>query len=598
MTEDTTSGKTLQQKIDDYARLTAKKAHDICRRHNVPTEVADAMAADAVDMVHGDYQGLRATTEQMGVLSAQVQQRSWERTCNAALGFIAKYYREIHNSSNTTPLIASVDGVITCEICARRGVEVDERVAATARNRYRIYATLIIGENTDATADELLTMLPAELPDANKERLLQMALADQQTRIRLDNQAQQKRAAKKQAKPAAGTLFGGDSSSKITYFQNIAYEIGKGLLTTDDSNGKDLRPLAYSIEQQRNASTEVLNNPNATDKDKARARQYITNTNFVSQVFNGIAVIPQQLAPDSAATDRISFELTPHEYAKLCTGQEHPAQSTILGVLRATAWLGTQYTTFTEHAGKWRTEYDKDGKIVYDDQGKPRKVYVDREIKTTFQPVIAQFKTEYEDGVLAEDATRVRISINSIIANGRSGEFYEAPNATGRKERLRIKMPTTATMTLAQYYQPKSDEARRLRDIVISKEHQREDTLLAAVFDYDGRRAVFQQQAAEAQAVADAIARDTGATDEQKQAAKKSAADALYKAKYYITNHMGSDVQRLRQMLYELQQSGLLKWFAYDAHAGSAKKYGGVYKWLTTDRYERQRKQQRGRLLR
>ena len=109
-----------------------------------------------------------------------------------------------------------------------------------------------------------------------------------------------------------------------------------------------------------------------------------------------------------------------------------------------------------------------------------------------------------------------------------------------------------------------------------------EETLLAKVFDYEARQTEYDKAAAEVRSKADAVNANPQATDTDKEAAAAMAKKAADKAKYYITNHMGNDVDALRNMFEKALRDGLIKYYdrTEAAHKTNTKKYGSNYVWV------------------
>lgn len=581
--QNSTAAEIMAAKIEDYAMQTAQKARAICKRNHVPQDAADVFAADAVDILHARFDGLRATTEQMRVITEAVPQRSWDRTENAALCFIGQYYAQIPQALDGDELILGDDflhAVVVYEVSTRSApnfvLVCDEEAKKTeARQLYYTYALLSLAENTDATEEELLTIPQPDGADIPRDRVARMVRGGLDFRRQREaiRQRREERAARSgvathaaaaerysiptsrkptTAKPADGT---------IVQYQNMAYMIGKGVQTADAGGSESVakyRPLWQGIAEQRAAWEALIKNPNAADKDKARAADLLATTYAVQQVIDGIQLLPQLKSPDSATTQYSEYVLTPHEYTCILTGQPNPNQEQVYAALRGTAWLSTQRTTIEEHTIKKVTERDSSGVIIRDENGKPKRKDVVRTIVTNFQPVVVSFRSEYENNVPIEDATRVILGLHNVVRFGRSADTI--PVGDGKKTE-RIQKPTARALQLQQFYAFASESERIFRNLILSKEHQREADMLRVIFNYDKKETEARQRATEAREAADELARNPEATPEQKQQAEDAAAAAQQTAKYCISNNRSRDVQKLKAMFDKAMQCGLLKWY-------------------------------------
>lgn len=614
MIEQVTAAVSMRQKLNKFTEQTAKKINAICRRNHTPQDVTAAFIADAIDMLHGDYRGLSATTEQMRIFTAAIPRESWDKTENAALCFIAQYYSEIVSIMDGNPLIAapSYHCVQYMEAAARRAVPVGELISemgskpqpnldaillTEARQQYYAYAILTIGEHTNATKDELATIEPhgVEVPQARRINLIESALDFQRQRARIKEAAAERRAAKKRERFEAGevlpSLF--DGSKTIALYQTTLNMVAKGIQTadaTEDGRAKMLRPLREAIAEQRKAAEVILNadiNEDATESEqkmlelqKKKAEQLLSTTTAVWQAIDAIQVIPQTRQPDGSGDTWTRYDMTPHELARIGTGAEHPNPEIITACMRAFAWLSTQRMQVFENIYRYVTERDENGVIKRDEKGKPIKKYVKRTICTDFQPLTIEFRSESENNVLIEDATRVRLHIHDIIQKGRSAEDYIDGN-DGRKKYFKIAPPTKHVLQLQQFYSFKSDEERTFRTIIFAKPNLAEDKFLSAVFDYKGKQAQYDKAAREAIKAAEEIQADANKTEEEKDNAKKAAEQAEYKAKYYITNHMGDDVNSLKAMFVKAKDCGIITYYSRDEAKAvkSKKKYGSGFVW-------------------
>lgn len=611
MTDYELNAATLQRKIDELVAQAAQKIATLCRRYIVRVDAADALTADVTDMLHAHYKGLHATTEQMREVVGKITQRTWDRTDNIPLLFIVKYYGEVVQHLSGKPVSGELflHSVVYCEIARRLNTttaELLQSMGATpaddmedeAQRLYYTYAVLTIGERTNATPDELRTLQPhCDIPDAKRQKIIAQALDFQAQRQRMEAAAAAAAARRKQkhedelitwqqdtANHADRTpkLFDGEKT--IAIHQSIANMLSGGVQTADkDSDAgrpTPLRPLRIGVKEQRRAAEAIVNNPAAPEERKKQAAQFLVTITGVWQALDGMQVITQTMQPDESGGTYSRYDMTPYQLARICTGQDEPNNEQQLNCMRAFAWLSTQRMQVWETTEKRITEKDADGKPIRGEDGKTKKKVVQRNICTDFQPLIIEFRAEFQEKVLIEEATRIRLYVHDIIRNGRSGEYY-IDRSGGHAERLFIRQPVAHVLPLSQFYDAQSDEEKVFRNIVLSKAHLREDKLLAAVFDYDGRQAEYNARAAEAQRIADTLNNSPDATEQQKQAAQKAAQQERIAAKYNITNHMGRDVERLKTMFQKALNCGLISWYNRDdaLTTKSNGKYGSGYKW-------------------
>lgn len=584
--------------VEDFIQQTADKIQRICRRNHVPQDVTEAFITDVTGLLHIEYKGLCATTEQMRILTASVKQKSWDKTENAAPCIIAKIYEDVTQVLDGSLKFGApyLHSVSICELAKRQNKTIadviastggtlpagaEEKIKAEAQRLYYSYAILIIGERTDATAAELLALIPDDVQIKYKReeyhrKLIEVALTNQQQRKRIEERKAQKRATPAVSTPA---LFNGEST--IHQYQTITNMLSGGIQTADtDEYGraKIMRPLRQGIEEQRAAAASVIESKDATKEQKRKAAQFLATTTAMWQVLDGIQVIPQKLPQTRSGDTYTRYDMTPHQLAVICTGQEHPNTETVTNCMRGFAWLRTQSMQVWETIVKRITLKDENGKVLRDENGKPQNKFVERQICTNFQPVIVEFRSEYENNVMIEDATRVRLLIHDII---RTGHSNTEDVQVDKNEKL--KAPAMHVLQLKQFYDFKSEEEKILRTILINQPKLAEDKLLAALFDYTGRQAQYDRAADAAKKAAAALEADDTATDEQKRTAQDAAKKADYKAKYYITNHMGDDVKRLQEMLDKAKGTGIItEWRRTKAKAVRANsKYGSgyVYTW-------------------
>lgn len=616
---------TLAEKVQAYADYTEKKARSICKRNHVPQDVCDVFILDAVDMLRAQYRGLRATTEQMRLLTACVPHRSWGRTENAALCFTAKYYADIVEHVDGTPIMGYGfgDAVVLCELLKRQPAAVgavavddddtdtddddtDDGINNDAQRFYYMCAILIAAEHCDATEAELNGMQPYggnTMTDEQRSRAVAMGLNFMQQRKQMQA-ARAQRTTRRGAADDTADMFSPERGTKkqpatyannktIMQYQNFAYMAGNGTQTADnlpDGRSGTMRPIWQGIEEQRRLSLAVINDATASDEDKRRAAELVADTYAVAQVIDGMQLLPQYMKPISGNTEYSGYITTPREFYRIATGIENPNSEQLLHFLRAIAWVDTQRLSVAENSEKLVTERDSSGVVIRDEYGKPKRKKVQRTIVTNFRPLNVTFRTEYEDSVPLQNATQLFLNLHNIVKDGRSGKYIEQDG-----KRLYLTAPRQNFMQVEQYYQFTTEEERIFRAIILSKPKQAEDTLLAAVFNYPKRQAEVDRRAAEARAKADELEHDATATAEQKSQAAAEAAAAEKQARYYITNHMGADVERLAGMFEKARKCGLITYFCRRSASGvtyKQNKYGRgfVWEWERSDNGNKQKR--------
>lgn len=583
---------SLAAKVQTYAAQLISKAQNICRHNGVAPDVCDVFIADMLDMLRAKYCGLRATTEQMRALAERVPQRSWDRTEQAPLGFVARYYADIAQRVASGAQLSGyvfTDAVIMHETAKRAPAVVfpgydEDRAQREAQQLYYAYAVLSIGEWCDVTADELrqITEQGANLNSDKQARLIDEALRAQAWRKQRQQAAQTRTASipaeqtgdifpPEKAKYERKTPIKLQPQTTIRQFQNIAFMIGSGIQTAvalPDGRGGIMQPLWQVVEKQKQAALVLIADDKADKNEQQRATQILTDTYAVTQVLDGLQVLPQIIPPDSGSTTRMTWDMSAYEYARTILGIEKPKAEQVTATLRATAFLSRQVIEVEEKYNTRAVAKDNSGAVVLTKGGKPKRIKEERTRKTILQPVVVEFCTEYKNKVLIEEATRIRIEVHRLFIDGRSADYF----IDGKKQQY-ITTPRRNYLTIGQYYDFATESERIFRNIVVSKAHQAEDALLAVIFNYPQRQAEADARAAEAHAVAEqtkvaaeAVAGNPTATPEQIAEAKRQATEADAEArraaklaKYHITNHKHEDLQRLKSMFAKATCNGLIK---------------------------------------
>lgn len=596
---------SLAAKAQAYAKQTAAKAYNICKRNHVPQDVAEVFILDAIDILRAQFRGLRATTEQMQMLTAAVQQRSWDKTENALLCFMAQYYAQIAaaiRGREKALSAAFVNAVIVYEVATRTApdylIACDTAEQWTEAQRlYYAYAVLIAAEWCNATEAELRGIEPyggITIEDKATARAIT-------TGLDMQKQRQQMQAAKQKPpkQEDSGTLYNCGTlliepynsdkqqdtpdipqprEKTIYQYQNLAYMIGNGLQTADDTPGGKLRPLWQSLAEQQQAAKKIMEDDTATDEDKARAAVLAADTYAVSQAMDFIQVLPQVEKPISGNTRYSGYMTTPREAYRIATGIENPNSEQIRHFLRGLAFIDTQRISVAEETQKKVVKRDDSGAIMRDENGRIQREWKKRTIVTDFRPVVVTFRTEYEDNAPIEKATRLYLDISNLLKDGRSSKYIQQDG-----KRVEIIKTRQNYMKIGQYYNFTAEDERIFRSIILSKPQQAEDTMLSAVFNYPKRQAEADRKAAEAQKIADAMQSNPKATDDEKQQTQAAADAAKEYARYCITNDMGRDYNRLAGMFEKAQDCGLIT--AYNRRTAATggvrkqNKYGRGYVW-------------------
>lgn len=587
---------SLATKMRAFAEQTAAKAYNICKRNHVPQDVYEAFILDAIDIMRAQYRGLRATTEQMQILTDCVKHSSWGRTENAALCFIAKYYDDIAkhiNGALPVGYIGFINAVVICEVSKRVrddmivhfDTSVMNEMRTEAQRLYYTYAVLIAAEFCDATEDELRGIEPhgVTLTEQQKPRAIAAGLYFQMQRQRKASARSTRTAMRGDSPEMGGEDTGGlfdtpktlpqllPADKTILHYQNFAYMQSNGMQTADnlpDNRSGKMRPIWQGIAEQRRQALAIMDDAQATDAEKVRAAELAADTYAVAQVMDAIQILPQLIKPISGSNEYSEYITTPREFYRIATGIDSPNNEQILRFLKALAWVDTQRISVAEMTEKTITERDSSGVIVMGEDGKPKRRKVQRSIVTNFRPVVVTFRTEYEDKVPIAEATRLNIMLHKIVKDGRSGEFVERDG-----KRMYIVAPAQHYMKIEQYYQFTTEEERTFRAIIQSKGQQAEDALLSAVFNYPQRQAEADARAADARRIADELQRNPEATDAQKQQAQADAAAAQDNARYLKSKNMGRDYDKLAGMFEKAQNCGLISYYTRRAAAA-----GGVYK--------------------
>lgn len=203
MQEPTNIPQTLQVKIAEFTAAYTPKVVAMMKRHKVSKEATAALLEDMRDLMHGQYNGLHATAQDMREISEKISRRAADMTGNIALALVAYFYTQsIALCDGGTMCRLFVDAVPMCEAARIGGWQADERTRQEANLLLLEYCILCAAEHCDATADELADItpmgdVPAKLYDkAAHARIIAIALDNQQQRRAIEAATEQRKYSK------------------------------------------------------------------------------------------------------------------------------------------------------------------------------------------------------------------------------------------------------------------------------------------------------------------------------------------------------------------------------------------------------------------
>lgn len=580
---------TLQPKVAVYATTTAKKTADICKRNGIGKDTAGAIIKDAFDVLAGQFRGFHATFTQMRDVAKKTKRSSWERTELAELAMVTEYYARIVDAvENSKPVSTSfVDAAVLCEVKRQNGLEPTEQDVQRAERLYFTLCLLIIGADCNATEEELAAIpaMPKEFPEVLKERCIKDALNFQRQKAEIETTAERRKQRKAQkvkrqeindiaqdgsrnrtntpfltartlyeGTRAAGSAVVANPNRTIPHFQNLTNALGGELQTapvTREGVEGSLRPLRTAI-AERVAIAEQLKeqakrDSRITTADVQRAENLITNRESIYHAIDGLHIMIQEMHPTSRTDTTTGYTITPHRFAQLATGQENPHQTQVINIMRALDFLSTERMEVVEEVVRYSPEKDEHGKVVRDESGRIKKKPQKLLYYTRFTPANTTFYGRFGDEVPLLDAFTMNIQVDKMITKGRSEQYKEVALGNGKKQKLLVQVPRVNFLQTRQMYDFNTDNGTRFRNILISKSHMAQDTLLAAVFDYGGRFQDAQAKAKEAQDRCERL-RTNGAAVLQREA---DAAQAQYNALKDNPNAKAQDVQAAQKRAEE-----------------------------------------------
>lgn len=658
---------TLQPKVAVYATATAKKAENICRRNGIGRDTLDAIITDAFDVLAGSFRGFHATFEQMREVAKKTKRISWERTELAELAMVTEYYTQIVDAvENGTAVGGSfVDAAVVCGLKQLNGQEPTPTERHGAERLYFTLCLLIIGADCNATEEELAAIpaMPKEFPEVLKQKCIKDALNFQRQRQAIEATAERRRQRrKKQTEPEPpqehtdaelvylsvkqhGSFDVVSNPNRvIPHYQNITQVLGGELQTapvTREGGAAALRPLRTAI-AERVAIAEQLKEQAKTDSsitaaDIQRAENLITNRESIYHAIDGLHIMTQEVRPTSRTDMTTGYTITPYRFAQLATGQEKPHQTQVLNIMRALDFLSMERMEVVEEVVKYYPVKDKDGNVERGADGRIQKKPKKLLYYTRFTPANTRFYGEFGEEVPLLDAFTMNIQVDKMITEGRSEHYKEVTLDSGKKQKLLVQVPRVNYLQTHQIYELNNECGTRFRNILISKSHMAQDTLLADVFDYNGRLRdaqakakeaqdrctrlnangveVLQREADAAQAQYDALKDNPNAKEKDVQATRKRAEEAQAvldavrcnpqaledvkkqaherwedaarnaTAKRIASKHSDRDIQILREMFEQAQEHGIIRSYYARPAANAKRKANGewtaaVWEWL------------------
>lgn len=296
----------------------------------------------------------------------------------------------------------------------------------------------------------------------------------------------------------------------------------------------------------------------------------------IYQALETIQIIPQKYQPDSATATQTIYTFTPHQLTSIATGTKHPSPEQINQTMRAFNWLSTQRMQIIEEVLKMVPKKDNNGNVMRD--GKDKIIKEPRKVKTytIFNPATARFHGDFGEDAPILKATMVDVAIDNLVISGRSNEYKEITDESGKQHIMRIAAPARHIITMPQMYEFSSDEERIFRNIIISTPHMAEANLLSKVFNYPGKQADADAKAMAAAQLATRIAANSSSTPAEIQKAEEDAAAAARRAKTTTTHNHSRDVEKVKEMFNRAQQCGILQ--SYYPTIGAGKK-GNTWEW-------------------
>lgn len=597
---------TLQPKVEAYAAEMERKAENICKRNHIASDTAAAIAADALDMLAGQFHGIHATYAQMQEVTQKTKRSSWERADFVALPLVTEYYTRIadaveHNKSIGTNF---TDAAVACGVAAQAEQEPTLQDVRNAKYLYFVLCVLIVGENCNATEAELQGIPVDEdvATDAHRQRCIAIALDMQRQHREIDATAERRRQQRAQRyypkesfESVTNIVYNRRDGSApvvsnpdrtIRQFQTITNVLGGELQMAPvkrEGGATALRPLRTAI-AERVAIAEQLKEQAKTDRsitaaDVQRAQNLITNSESIYHTIDGLHIITQELRPTSQSDIATGYTITPHRFAQLATGQPNPSQQQVLNIMRALDFLSMERMEVVEEVVKYYPVKDANGNMERGEDGRIKKKPKRIQIYTRFTPANTTFYGEFGEEVPLAEAFTMNIQVHRMITKGRSEQYKEVTLDSGKKQKLLVLLPRENFVQTRQIYALNNEVGTRFRNILISKTHMAQESLLAAVFDYGGKLRDAQAKAKEAKAAWDKLKEDGTATQEALDAAKKRAEDAAKNAtpNRIASKHSDRDIQALRNMFEKAQEYRIIRSYYTRPAANARQKDNGEY---------------------
>lgn len=531
---------TLLTKIAAYQAKTEKAAKKLCKKCNIPEDAANALKEDIAALLHGKYEGMAATLEQMRALQ-QMNKKTTD--ANAELRLITFLYRLIVlqvEGTNTLPL-SPFWGITICEACRLQGIDAETYVTETGsayrlqdaqESAQQLYYSICVqlAGNTPATIEELEAIQPlCHISDNDRETALFLA-----TERITEN--------KKRFRKIGATY------NAILAGKGGAIDISK---RTAERNTP--APLQKYITERMLQAELLQKDPEATDEERQAAAEMIASRNAVYQFYNSLPIIMEECAPISATEQTITYELSTNELARYETGCKTPNNTQTYVAVSAAKFASQIRYKIEAPKGK-----NKKGKIVYD--------------TIDYRPVDVKIFGEREEDAATENAKKVHIIIDRSVQTGRAQLFKSESSGT-------ILIENNAYNTFGST--PEGVHFRAILFNVYGEKtgnyrvcEKNEEDLLNAIFDYDGKEMAAKKHAQEARRLSDQYPNN--------KEIRMFADAAEASAKRIRTAHIDRDYKQLCKMFSTAAAVGLITTYNRVATAEQPKKikkYGRGYKW-------------------
>lgn len=558
---------SLREKAEQMLKRDYKIIANFCAHKGISAETTEALKHDYTDLIGGVFLPMRATAENMREFlnKTKTNKEGYLRAPNlTGVGLLHKEYRAIITLLDINPIIppspfwdaipiivaAILKNLSTEEFFTTwcggnaqmlrhvRGSNSTFTIFDEAQATRYIYSLLILGENTDATAEELkaVTTRPAFLTDIEVERAIEFARQGKEFRER------QKAPKKEKQKGKGGEKKVKNTAAETKEYTAAPYSFIRAITDLQIAQKGGDKPAFASLREQvyewKKKAAEILNSPLYDEEVKKQTAQGLASVAAALQTLDALPsflkvfATPQDFTPNddmlipSGATEGYTkFKLTPREIVKLITGTDNPNNTQINVYLRALIWLSGRYILKTD---AYRSK--KEGKVKYNtDWFTPIRLRGNAWNDTPLDELSKTQKLEFE---IATDNSPYTIKEGKTIYYKQQQVIY-----------------TTEPQRLAMQAFGDAAGIRFLRYIQTSREHCIEDKLLNLVFDYDNRQAVLDKEKEEALKAA-----EIAGTEEARIAAE----EAVERAKLSINKNKGRDVATLSRMFKSAIENNII----------------------------------------